>query len=1004
MKQMKLPIFSLSITALLCGTILQLIIVSTAVSQDPRAKGLTKAEYYNKYLAPERGLKPLQKPATQVDRKLSTLNVGNVWAKISNAATLGYDRWGTCWEYPARSGITYRWTMAPMIAALKKDSAGNFQKSVAVGTRGAARKSEEEFQPLPGYDSKKYDEAANIGIAFSDMPVSWPDHWPLYSELPSYAKKIPYVLPPVDSVTGFPGVNNGKIAATREAYFAVTDNVPGEGNIPLPLDVRVDLWGLQYDDVLNRNFIIFREVFTNVGTDTLKNVYIGIHDDPDCPEQGSAEWTDDYAAFIAQGTTGIPGYTAREDTLLWNFTYLWDGDDKVEGLIAKNVGWVGLKFLETPNRTGTSIPMGVSTFQVFEYSAAPQGDDKEYDQMAAGIMAPKNVTPHAGDWTQTPNSYGPDITYVVASGPFILAPGQSLPFAFASIHGSNKKDLFNSAILCQLLYNAHYSSAEPPPEPKVTAVSGDKSVTLYWDSGPESGIYRRSDGTVDHVNDRLTYTNAFEGYKVYKSSARGITWGNPIIDFQGVNKGTIPLKQYDLKNDTTGESKHPLGRYFYLGEDTGLKHMFVDNNVNNGYEYWYAVCAYDHDDGPIPPLENSIKSDPERPNDNTVAVVPQAQPEAKTMGSVPNGAVHSAGRSTIQSIPIKVIDPFVVAPDSFRISLKKISSDVKYYSIRNLTTGRDVVSISRDTLKDMRFFSELADNNPVFNGMTLFMKDTTNGVTLARQTNPANTKRMKFTSAQFPSPDSRGAEEDYLIEFTSDSMWTSVAGMGGHKQLFKVPFKVINRSRNNLQVVATVENPANTKDFSLLRGDKISILDIPYRAGDITLDTSVTIDTTTNIFKKGVKATLANYAVTVQFDTTSQFVTGDVFTLETVKRLSDDDTYSFTPVATTERTMTASNLNAITVVPNPYLVSSPYEQGKFGAQKQLQFQRLPSNCTIRIYTIAGDLVKTIYHSGGSIERWNLQTYNEQEIAFGVYLFHVDAPGIGSYLGKFAVIK
>jgi len=27
-----------------------------------------------------------------------------------------------------------------------------------------------------------------------------------------------------------------------------------------------------------------------------------------------------------------------------------------------------------------------------------------------------------------------------------------------------------------------------------------------------------------------------------------------------------------------------------------------------------------------------------------------------------------------------------------------------------------------------------------------------------------------------------------------------------------------------------------------------------------------------------------------------------------------------------------------------------------------------------------------------------------DIAFGVYVFHVDAPGIGEYIGKFAVIK
>ena len=48
-----------------------------------------------------------------------------------------------------------------------------------------------------------------------------------------------------------------------------------------------------YDD-----FIIFKQVFTNIGIDTIKNAYIGISGDPDTPSQGSSEWTDDLALFI----------------------------------------------------------------------------------------------------------------------------------------------------------------------------------------------------------------------------------------------------------------------------------------------------------------------------------------------------------------------------------------------------------------------------------------------------------------------------------------------------------------------------------------------------------------------------------------------------------------------------------------------------------------------------------------------------------------------------------
>ncbi len=968
-------------------------------AQDPRAKGKSKLEYYNNVLVPERGLKPLKK-STGSDRKLSVMNVGNVFARISNAATLGYDRWGLCWEFPARSQLTYRWTMAPMIGAVK-----NGKVSVAISTRGAARKHEEELDPIKGYDSGVLNEEENIGIAFSDIKASWPKKWPSFTDLPSYAKKVNYPLPKVDSIGGFPGIRNGEVVSTREAFFAVTDNSPvsGEGNIPNPLDVRVDVWGLQYDDILNRNFIVFRQLFTNVGTDTLKDVYVGIHDDPDCPEQGAAEWTDDYAAFIKSGTTGIPGYTSKEDTLLWNFTYLWDGDDKAEGFIPKNVAWLGLKFLETPINPATGRQSGITTFQVFEYSAVPQGDDEEYKQMKAGIMAPQNVAPHAKDYTQTPNSYGPDVTYVVAAGPYTLAPGQSLPFSFASVHGVNKKDLFMNAILCQLLYNAQFNAAEAPPEPKVKAVGMDKKVVLYWDDSPTKGIYRKADGTIDHTNDRLTKNNAFEGYKIFRSTDRGITWGNPIYDYQGVQRGIIPLAQYDLKNGITGESQHSLGRYFNLGEDTGLKHMFVDNNVSNGSEYWYAVSAYDHDDGPIPPLQNSIKADPYKDGDNTVAAIPQAAPIGKIMGNADNGAVHKTGIATLPKIPVTTLYPAFVQNDSFKISFNVKSNTDKKYSLTNLATSKYVVSIHGDTVKNFSFYNSEKDNNPIFNGMTIYVNDTTQGVAKSSQVFPANTTRLVLDAVVIINPDSLACEQDYRIEFTNDSSW--VGNSGNVKQIYKAPFKVFNANTNK-RILALIEEPASggtslKYDHTI---DKIVITGLNYKAGDWGADQTVTIDTTASFFSRGAKSTTNDKSIFVSFASTSSFQSNDVYSIEMKKTLKSEDTYVITSLQTSEKTMVKDDLRGIMVVPNPYIVTSAYEQEKYGFQKKLQFQKLPDNCTIRIYNIAGDLVRTLNHTSGSIETWNIQNENEQEVSFGVYIFHVDSPGIGNYIGKFALIK
>ena len=73
--------------------------------------------------------------------------------------------------------------------------------------------------------------------------------------------------------------------------------------------------------------------------------------------------------------------------------------------------------------------------------------------------------------------------------------------------------------------------------------------------------------------------------------------------------------------------------------------------------------------------------------------------------------------------------------------------------------------------------------------------------------------------------------------------------------------------------------------------------------------------------------------------------------------------------------------------------------------RELQFRNLPPKCTIRIYTLLGELVQTIEKDdNSSIAGWDLLSNEGQRIAYGVYIYHVDAPGVGEKIGRFAVIK
>ena len=929
----------------------------------------SKIDYHN-YLAEQRGSDfRLEKPRDAFDRKRSILNVGNVEARIRNSGTLGYDRDGKCYEFPAGGGITYRWTMAPLVGA-KIDG----EKWVACGTLGAARAHEDEFQPIGGLDAGWSDVQNNYGIAASDRPDTWPSSWPTDQLMPTIGEK------------GFPGILDGKVVGTRELYFAVTD----AQNNTHPNTIRIDMWGIQYEDFINEDFIIYKMIVTNISDKTLNHVYIGMHDDPDTPEQGTAEWTDDFAAFISQGTD-VEGYSSAQDSLLWDFSYLWDGDDRVEGLIPSKVGWVGLKVLETPaNPAIEGQNMGLTTLDVFEYSMAPQTDITEYDQLAAGIMEPQNVTPHPEDYTQSPNTYGPDITYVLASGPFTLLPGGQLNFALASVHGVNKRDLFNNAMLCQILYNEDYKAAESPPEPAVTATAGDHSVTLYWNSYPtEDAVYYDAFGEIDHIGDKLTGNNAFEGYQIYKSMDRGLTWGDPIINVTGSPMGYIPIAQYDIPNGVAGESE--TRPFFYLGDDTGLKHTYIDNNVNNGYEYWYAVLAYDRDDGPIPPLANAFKKDASFLGDNVVAVVPSANVSGFIPGSTDTLITHSAGSS--DGIPyLKVVNPGEITGDSYEItfnvsngagkiasgrSISKIMTDmdlesiqsitgmVESFTVTNTTTGKVAVA-GYIPVEEYPFYDDILDNAPIFDGIRLMVPPVSMGWKSAQWTTGS-------PDADFYLYASWGGYYNYMTTDDYEFRWTGTPGALGVYGASGIPFDIYNLTQD---AACSHYMWDDDEDGAYSHWDRVMVVEPD-----------------------------GGWTWVFRFWPNEEPAAGDVYTVITNKPYFAEDKYQFSTAKETYSNVIEDDLKNITTVPNPFVVSSRFEIGKYGTEKQIQFHHLPPECTIRIYNIAGDFIREIKHDNGTpIETWNLQTYNEQEVAFGVYFYHVNVPNIGEYIGKMAIIK
>jgi hypothetical protein len=156
----------------------------------------------------------------------------------------------------------------------------------------------------------------------------------------------------------------------------------------------------------------------------------------------------------------------------------------------------------------------------------------------------------------------------------------------------------------------------------------------------------------------------------------------------------------------------------------------------------------------------------------------------------------------------------------------------------------------------------------------------------------------------------------------------------------------------------------------------LSLLEIPDSAGNIHYDTLFTENTESSILQNRARVDLA-----------------------------------FSP---------SEKLGDVLVVPNPYRVDQDYtfENGGWEGRARdwtensrlIKFIHLPKECTIRVFTLAGDLVATLSNVGyesmgrptGELE-WNLVSESNRALASGVYVFTVESK-VGRQIGKFVLIR
>ncbi len=108
------------------------------------------------------------------------------------------------------------------------------------------------------------------------------------------------------------------------------------------------------------------------------------------------------------------------------------------------------------------------------------------------------------------------------------------------------------------------------------------------------------------------------------------------------------------------------------------------------------------------------------------------------------------------------------------------------------------------------------------------------------------------------------------------------------------------------------------------------------------------------------------------------------------------------------------SLDMVNIVPNPYYAYSEYEKNQI--DNRIKITNLPSKCTISIYTVNGTLVRRLKRdftknpdgsAGAAVTQdntetsldWDLKNTVGIPISSGLYLIHIDAPGLGEKVLK-----
>lgn len=882
------------------------------------------------------------------DRAGGTHNASNIGLFFENRGKL-YPRritQGPSGEFPINSGKHYIYRINPMVGIPGNVIQGRYTTN-------------EEWEAAEGYQNPELSQ-----IAFSDKPQTWHpvNGWPVKDEM-----------------------GNPVFLSDQDSYCAYNDS----NNTVSILGIQVEQIGYTYGVNFAKNIIFYKYIVANNSNDDYDNLYFSLYTDIDVGNisGGDPEYADDKIDFIKEK----------------NFFYFYDSDNYSSEWPGGKVGMMGVAFLRTPEING--VQLGITDMHYNLYN-----DDRDIDSVQYGIMSssPSLYNSSLGQYyfhlgNNTALNYcdpatipeaGLDLVANASSGPYTLRSGETLEFYTAIIAGEDLPELLYYLDQAYKVLQFNFEISKPPATPTLYAFAGDGEVTLYWNDIAEYSF------------DNFSGEYDFEGYRLYKSLDRGVNW-QLISDFDRIND---------------------------IGLDRGLQYSYTDKNVVNGIEYWYSVTAYDRGDEQLESLESPKGSNPDAINLNSV--IPISSALGRTPVSSEAAENLGTGKSNYILIPQPVDDEALsnsVYDVSFNYTTRtdkgKLKTQVTVTVVDStktlphhygliFKTGRtfDIVDLTTDeVLKELNNYQPRA-----FPGVRYSL-----GGTVI----PGIEFRIYDPNPNAP-PDSLPSAGDRLtINYSINAIKNSADTVLQNRPFYfdkvqstqdgiilkMMPPDIINNvsrvgGTDNFEIDFTVNDETQVINALYL----ISVTNRGFDSGDGFISILIKRDTVEVSFDslKNLGSFIINgIRGVVKFPPNNPPSPGNVFSLTTVKPVQTNitDRYRFTinaPVINKE--IIQRDISKIRVVPNPYVVSSLYEP-EFGELRreplrQIQFINLPPECTIYIFTVDADLVKTIHHSSTTgTALWDLRAEGNREIAPGVYIYVVKSQD-SEHMERFAVIK